>query len=124
ETAMTETAVGLDSVGTPRSRPAIAVLPLENLSRDPEQEYFVAGMHEALIIDLTKFATLKVIAQQSVEMLKDTKKSLPELGRALGTDLVVTGSVCRVGDRVHVTAHLVQAATQEVLWADRYDRDL
>ncbi len=103
---------------------SLAVLPLENVSRDPEQEYFVDGMTEALISDLAKIGGLKVISRTSVMRYKATTKSLPEIARELNVGAVVEGSVLRVGDRVRITAQLIQAATDQHLWAESYDRDL
>lgn len=103
---------------------SLAVLPLENVSRDPEQEYFVDGMTEALISDLAKIGGLKVISRTSVMRYKATTKSLPEIARELNVDAVVEGSVLRVGDRVRITAQLIHAATDEHLWTESYDRDL
>ncbi len=103
---------------------SLAVLPLENVSRDPEQEYFVDGMTEALILDLAKIGSIKVISRTSVMRYKATTKSLPEIARELNVDAVVEGSVLRVGDRVRITAQLIHAATDEHLWAESYDRDL
>ncbi len=103
---------------------SLAVLPLENVSRDPEQEYFVDGMTEALISDLAKIGGLKVISRTSVMRYKATTKSLPEIARELNVDAVVEGSVLRVGDRVRITAQLIHAATDKHLWAESYDRDL
>jgi serine/threonine-protein kinase len=103
---------------------SLAVLPLENVARDPEQEYFVDGMTEALISDLAKIGSLKVISRTSVMRYRGTTKSLPEIAKELKVDAVVEGSVLRVGERVRITAQLIHAATDEHLWADRYDRDL
>jgi len=103
---------------------SLAVLPMENLSRDPEQEYFVDGMTEALISDLAKIGSLKVISRTSVMRYKATTKSLPEIAKELNVDAVVEGSVLRVGDRVRITAQLIHAATDEHLWTESYDRDL
>lgn len=105
-------------------RPALAVLPFENVSRDSEQDYFVDGMTEALISDLAKIGGLKVISRTTVMRYKATTKSLPEIARELNVDAVVEGSVLRVGERVRITAQLIQAATDEHLWAQSYDRDL
>ena len=101
---------------------SIAVLPLENLSGDPNQEYFVAGMHEALITDLARIGLQKVIAKTSADMFKGSKKPLRDIGRELGVDGLVTASVMRASDRIRVTAQLVRAESGEVLWANRYDR--
>ncbi|MFB3126378.1 MAG: protein kinase, partial [Candidatus Acidiferrales bacterium] len=104
---------------------SIAVLPLENLSGDPEQDYFAAGIHEALITDLAKLSGLgRVIARSSVMRYKGTDKPLPEIARELNVDAVITGSVLRSGDRVRITAQLINAVTEEHLWADRYEREL
>ena len=103
---------------------SLAVLPLDNVSRDPEQEYFVDGMTEALISDLAKIAGLKVISRTSVMRYKATTKSLPEIAKELNVDAVVEGSVLRVGERVRITAQLIHAATDEHLWTESYDRDL
>ena len=112
---------------SPDARPtidSIAVLPLENVSRDPEQEYFVDGMTEALISDLAKIGGLKVISRTSVMRYKATTKSLPDIAKELKVDAVVEGSVQRAGDRVRITAQLIHAATDEHLWTESYDRDL
>ena len=104
---------------------SIAVLPLANLSGDPEQDYFAAGMHEALITDLAKLGGFKrVIARSSVMRYQDTDKPLPQVAKELNVDAVITGSVLRSGDRVRITAQLINAATEEHLWADRYEREL
>ena len=103
---------------------ALAVLPLTNLSRDPEQEYFADGMTEALIADLAKLRALKVISRTSVMRYKATDKSLPEIAEELNVDAVVEGSVLRVGEQVRITAQLIHAATDTHLWAESYERDL
>jgi TolB-like protein/DNA-binding winged helix-turn-helix (wHTH) protein len=103
---------------------SIAVLPLENLSGDPEQEYFADGMTDQLITNLAMLKDVRVISRTSVMQYKRTKKSLPQIGRELQVDAVVEGSVVRSGDRVRVTAQLVDAATDRHLWAASYDRDL
>jgi TolB-like protein/Tfp pilus assembly protein PilF len=103
---------------------SIAVLPLANLSKDPEQEFFADGMTEALITELAKVGSLRVISRTSIMQFKGTTKPLPEVARALGVDAVVEGSVQRAGDRVRVTAQLIRSATDHHLWADSYERDL
>ena len=103
---------------------AIAVLPLENLSGQPEEEFFADGMTEALITDLAKIGGLKVISRGSVMGFKGTKQPLSEIGRSLGVDSIVEGSVMRSRDRVRISARLVRAETDEYLWAERYDREL
>jgi len=103
---------------------AIAVLPLANLSRDPEQEYFVDGMTEALITDLAQIGALRVISRTSAMRYKGSDKPLPEIARELNVDGLVEGSVLRAGDRVRITAQLIHAATDQHLWAKSYERDL
>ncbi|MCI0697476.1 protein kinase [candidate division KSB1 bacterium] len=103
---------------------SIAVLPLENLSGDPEQEYFSDGMTEALITNLAQIGALRVISRTSVMRYKDTKKSLPEIAEELKADAVVEGSVQRFENRVRITAQLIAAKTDRHLWAKSYERDL
>ena len=110
--------------GEPRIE-SLAVLPLANLSGDPEQEYLAAGMHEALITDLAKLGGFKrVIPSSSVRRYRETDQSLAEIAQELGVDALVTASVLRSGDRVQITAQLINGATEEHLWADRYEREL
>jgi eukaryotic-like serine/threonine-protein kinase len=103
---------------------ALAVLPLQNLSGDPEQEYFADGLTEALISDLAKIRALKVISRTSAMRYKGTKESLPDIARALGVDAVVEGSVLRSGERVRITAQLIDAASDRHLWSESYERDV
>jgi TolB-like protein len=103
---------------------SVAVLPFANLSSDPEQDYFVDGMTEALITDLAKIDTLKVISRTSVMRYRDANKPLPEIAQELGVDAIVEGSVHRAGNRVRVTAQLIHAVTDQHLWAERYQRDV
>jgi len=103
---------------------ALVVLPLENLSGDPSQEYFADGMTEALIARLAKIGTLKVISRTSAMLYKGVRKPLPEIARELKVDAVVEGSVLRSGEQVRITAQLIRAATDEHLWAESYDRDM
>jgi serine/threonine-protein kinase len=103
---------------------SLAVLPLANLSGDPEQDYFADGMTEALITDLAKSRNLRVISRTSVMHYKGTKKPLPEIARELRVDAVVEGSVLRAEKRVRITAQLIRAGTDQNLWADSYERDV
>ena len=103
---------------------AVAVLPLENMSRDPEQDYFADGMTEALITDLAQIGALRVISRTSAMQYKGTRKPLPEIARELNVDAVVEGSVLRFGNRVRITAQLIHAASDQHLWAKSYERDL
>jgi TolB-like protein/Tfp pilus assembly protein PilF len=100
------------------------VLPLVELSHDPEQEYFADGMTEVLIADLAKIRALRVASRTSAMRYKGTEKSLPEIAAELGVDAVVEGSVQRAGRRVRITAQLVHAATDTHLWSESYERDL
>ncbi|HKU28355.1 MAG TPA: winged helix-turn-helix domain-containing protein [Candidatus Sulfotelmatobacter sp.] len=102
---------------------SIAVLPLNNLSGDPSEEFFADGMTDQLITDLAKVGSLRVISRTSVMQYKDTKKGLPEIARELNVDAIVEGSVIRLGRRVRVTAQLIQAPTDQHMWAETYDRD-
>ena len=103
---------------------SIAVLPLENLSRDPEQEYFADGMTDELTTDLSKISALRVISRTSAMHYKGTNKTLPEIARELNVDGVVEGSVMRSGNRVRITAQLIHAQSDQHLWAETYERDL
>ncbi len=103
---------------------SIAVLPLENLSKDPEQEYFADGMTDALIANLAQISALRVISRTSMMRYKGTKKSLPEIARELNVDAVVEGTVQRSGDRVRIIAQLLYAPTDRHLWAQSYERDV
>ena len=102
----------------------LAVLPLANLMNDPEQEYFVAGMHDVLITELSKIAALTVISRQSVLRYKGSDKSLGEIARELQAHALIEGSVMRVGDEVRINVQLIEAATDNHLWADIFDRKL
>jgi serine/threonine protein kinase/tetratricopeptide (TPR) repeat protein len=115
---------GAGSVATLPKIQSLAVLPLENLSGDPKQDYFADGMTEELITDLSKVGALKVISRTAMMRYKGTKKSLPEIAKELNVDAVIEGSVLREGERVRITAHLINAATQQDLWADSYERDM
>ncbi len=103
---------------------ALVVLPLENLSGDPQQEYFADGMSDALITDLSRIDGLRVISKTSSMYYKGQRKPLPEIAQELGVDLVVEGSVMKSGERVRITVQLIDAKTDEHLWANKYDRSL
>jgi TolB-like protein/Tfp pilus assembly protein PilF len=103
---------------------SIAVLPLENLSRDPEQEYFADGLTEALITMLAKIGDLRVVSRTSAMQYKGVHKSLREIARELEVDTVVEGTVLRVGGRIRITAQLINAANESHLWAESYERNL
>jgi TolB-like protein/DNA-binding winged helix-turn-helix (wHTH) protein/Flp pilus assembly protein TadD len=109
------------------SSPAIrslAVLPLENLSGDPSQDYFVDGMTDALIVRLAKISALRVISRTSAMTYKNVSKPLSEIARELNVDAMVEGSVSRSGDRVRVAAELIDARTDKHIWAESYDEDI
>jgi TolB-like protein/Tfp pilus assembly protein PilF len=108
----------------PASIESIAVLPLQNLSGDSEQEYFADGMTEALITDLAKISALKVISRSSSMRYKGTDKPLSEIANELNVDALVEGSALRVGDRVRIMAQLIDPETEQALWAESYERDL
>ena len=117
---------GHDSASGP-SRTAlrsIAVLPLENISGDPAENYFAEGMTDALITDLAKISTLRVVSRTTMMQYRKQNKPLPVIGKELGVDAIVEGTVTRAGDRVRITAQLIRVATDEHLWAETYDRDL
>jgi TolB-like protein/Tfp pilus assembly protein PilF len=102
----------------------IAVLPFKNISGDPQQEFFVDGMTEALISELAKIKSIKVISRTSAMHYKDTDKTLPEIARELGVDGLVEGSAMKADNQVRITAQLIRAATDEHLWADSYTETL
>ena len=103
---------------------SLAVLPLENLTGDPSQEYFADGMTESLITELGRISTPRVISRQSVMQYKASKKSLREIAGELKVDAILEGAVERSGDRVRVTIHLSQAFPERQLWAQEYDRSI
>jgi TolB-like protein len=103
---------------------SIAVLPLENLMGDSEQDYFVDGMHDELIANLAKIGALTVISRTSAMRYKGTDKSLPEIARELGVDAVIEGTVRRAGNQVRITVQLIEAATDKHLFAESYQREL
>jgi len=102
---------------------SLAVLPLANLSRDPEQDYFADGMTEALIANLAQVSALRVISRTSAMHYKGTNKTLPQIARELNVDAVIEGTVQRYGNRVQVTAQLIHGQTDVHLWAKTYERD-
>jgi TolB-like protein/DNA-binding winged helix-turn-helix (wHTH) protein/Tfp pilus assembly protein PilF len=103
---------------------SLAVLPLENVSGDPDQEYFAEGMTDALTTDLAKISTLKVTSRTSSMQFKGTKKSLQQIAKELNVDALVEGTVERSGSRVRITAKLIDVRNDRDLWAESYDRDL
>ena len=104
--------------------PTIAVLPFVNLSPDPEQEYFADGVTEDLITDLSKLGGIAVISRHSTFTYKGTAASVQQVCEELGANLVLEGSVRKVGNKVRITAQLIEGSSGQHLWAQRYDRDL
>jgi TolB-like protein len=105
-------------------KPSIAVLPFVNISGDPEQEYFADGITEDITTELTRFRSLFVIARDSSFHYKDQSPKVLDVGRELGVEYVLEGSVRKAGNRVRITAQLVEAVSGNHIWADRYDREL
>jgi TolB-like protein/class 3 adenylate cyclase/Tfp pilus assembly protein PilF len=103
---------------------SIAVLPLENLSGNPDQEYFVSGMHETLISELSKISALKVISRTSTVQYKNTKKALRQIAKELGVKALIAGSVIREGNTVRITVQLIDGTLDKHLWSDKFDREL
>jgi TolB-like protein/Tfp pilus assembly protein PilF len=106
------------------TRPSIAVLPFENRSDVQKDAFFVDGIHDDILTQLTKIGALKVIARTSVEQFRDTKLTTGEIAQKLGVAKILEGGVQRAGDRVRVTVQLIDAATDAHLWAENYDREL
>jgi TolB-like protein/Tfp pilus assembly protein PilF len=113
--------VPVEEVNEDRS---LGVLPFENLSGDPAQDYFADGMTEALITELGKISALRVISRQSMMQYKGTKKSAQQIAQELNVEAIVEGSVLRVGDHVRTTAQLIAVRPERHLWANSYDREL
>jgi adenylate cyclase len=105
-------------------RPSIAVLPFSNLSGDPQEEYFSDGITEDIIIELSRFSELAVIARNSTFQFKGKALDVREVGRQLGVRYVLEGSIRRAGDRIRISAQLIDAVSGAHRWAERYDRDV
>lgn len=106
------------------SKPSIAILAFANMSNDPQQDFFAEGISEDIITELSKFRSLFVIARNSAFAFKEHATEVKEIGRKLGVRYIVEGSVRRVGERVRITAQLIDAIEDQHLWAERYDRGL
>jgi TolB-like protein len=119
---------GYRFIGSVAAKPgrieSLAVLPLENLSGDAQQDYFAEGMTEALITSLAKIGALRVVSRTSVMQYKGVRKSLRDIAGELQVDGVVEGTVQRSGERLRISAQLIHAPTDTHLWAESYDRDL
>ena len=116
--------VSRSRAGAPAGIRSLAVLPLENLSGDPAQNYFADGMTDQLITDLAQISALRVISRTSAMVYRDAHKPLPQIARELNVDAVVEGSVLRSGHKVRITAQLIEAATDKHLWSQSYEGDL
>ena len=103
---------------------SIAVLPFDNLTHDASQDYFVDGLHDALITEIAKLGTLGVTSRNSVMRYKGKTLAMKDVARELGVDALIEGSVLRAGNRVRITAQLIRGTTDEHVWAESYDRDL
>lgn len=103
---------------------SIAVLPFENLMNDPGQAYFVSGMHDALITELSKIEALHVISRTSATRFKDSGLTVPEIASELGVEAAIEGSVLRAGNTVRITVQLIEARSDRHLWAENFDREL
>jgi adenylate cyclase len=112
------------AAGRTRSKPTVAVLPLANLSGDPSQDYFSDGITEDIITELSRFKNLAVIARASSFAFRGQPNAIDVIGRELGADYVLDGSIRRIGSRVRITAHLCEAGSANQVWAERYDRDV
>ena len=112
------------SPGIKDARPSVAVLPFENRSREADDAFFVDGVHDDILTQLSKVSALRVISRTSVEQLRDTKLSVKAIADQLGVTKILEGGVQRAGDRVRVTVQLIDAATDAHLWAENYDREL
>jgi adenylate cyclase len=117
-------AVGAEGALPLPDKPSIAVLPFDNMSGDPEQEYFSDGITEDIITELARFHSLFVIARNSSFSYKGQSPKIQDVGRDLGVQYVVEGSVRKAANRVRITAQLIDAATGNHIWAERYDREL
>lgn len=114
-----------DAAATPVSKkPSIAVLPLVNMSGDPEQEFFADGLTEDIITELSRFHDLLVISRNSTFVYKGKPVKVQEVGREFGVDYLLEGSVRKAGARIRVTVQLIDAETDRHVWAERYDREL
>ncbi|MBV8864288.1 MAG: winged helix-turn-helix domain-containing protein, partial [Acidobacteriaceae bacterium] len=112
---------GMSRLSATKPIQSLAVLPLENFSNDPEQDYFADGMTEDLITDLAKVSALRVVSRTSVARYRRTKKPIPQIARELNVDSVLEGTVMRERDRVRITAQLIRATPERHVWANKYE---
>ena len=124
-TAGVQSSAGITASATPaQQRVSICVLPFSNMSGDLEQEYFSDGISEDIITDLSKVSALAVVSRNTAFTFKGKNVDLPQVARQLKVNYVLEGSVRRAGGRVRITAQLIEASSDNHLWAERYDRDL
>ena len=116
--------IGVEMPATIKDKPSIAVLPFTNMSGDPEQEYFSDGITEDIITDLSKISALSVIARHTSFTYKGKAVKVQNVGKELGADFILEGSVRKAGARVRVTGQLINSSDGTHIWADRFDRDL
>ena len=114
----------LPAAERPRDKPSVAILPFANMSSDAEQEFFSDGITEDLITDLSKVSGLQVLSRNTVFTLKGQAQNLQQTARRLGVEYLVEGSVRKSGNKVRITAQLIEGASDHHLWAERFDRDL
>jgi len=122
--AATTTAAPARESLAPPDKPSIAVLPFTNMSGDPEQEYFSDGITEDIITELSRFKELSVVSRNSSFVFKGQPASLRDIGERLQADYIVEGSIRKAGNKVRVAAQLIDAKSDNHIWAERYDRDL
>ncbi len=122
--AKAETTTPKDEARGPKRRASVCVLPFANMSGDPEQEYFSDGITEDIITDLSKVSALSVVARNTAFTFKGQTVDVKDVAKALGVDHVLEGSVRKAGNRVRITAQLIDGKAGDHLWAERYDRDL
>ncbi len=113
-----------DTAAPTVARTSVAVLPFDNLSSEPDNEYFSDGITEDIITHLSKIGSLRVTSRTSVMQYKNSSKNIREIGRELGAETILEGSVRRIGDRIRVVGQLIDARTDEHIWAETYDRDV
>jgi TolB-like protein/Tfp pilus assembly protein PilF len=123
-TPVTPAQVSAPAVAAADARPSVAVLPFENRSRLDDEAFFVDGIHDDILTQLSKVSALKVISRTSVERFRDTKLPLRDVAQQLGVTKILEGGVQRAGDRVRINVQLIDANTDAHLWAETYDREL
>ena len=125
DAAVTATAAQSDaSPQTKDARPSVAVLPFENRSREADDAFFVDGIHDDILTQLSKVSALRVISRTSVERFRETEMSVQQIAQQLGVRNILEGGVQRAGDRIRINVQLIDAATDAHVWAERYDREL